>query len=80
MRYALALALIVLAGCSRSPEFRDWHEELAYLRAQSNTMPEQFRRLTELSGKEDGEKFSRSSRGPATMPSGGILPTPPMCC
>jgi hypothetical protein len=56
MRYALVLALIVLAGCSRSPEFQDWREELAYLRAQSNTTPEQSRRREELSRKEDEEK------------------------
>lgn len=43
-----ALLVLALCGCGRRPEFKDELEELAYLRAQANTTPAQYRRLQEL--------------------------------
>jgi hypothetical protein len=58
--FVAAMLLITgLAGCgtresSQGPtqEFSNWREELAYLKAQANTTPAQFKRLKELQVEE----------------------------
>jgi hypothetical protein len=56
---------LTTTGCQPQPlpgggaEFSDWHQELAYLKAQANTTPEQFRRLRELETKEGLAELDR---------------------
>jgi hypothetical protein len=53
VRRILTLLALLASGCgSGSTDFSDWHEELAYLRAQANTTPAQFKRLRELAFRE----------------------------